>query len=203
MKKGSFLHICLLFLCLCLRFYLFFSLLLLLSRSLLLFTIVSSLSLSLLQYLFGQDAWFVKRTHSIQMLAIQFQMVSWQLIVSSNCIAMPYNSRSHFLTCVFFIPFFLSFDRMHNCTVTCFQNGTEVQKSTVTCEVKNGCRLIQKTGQCCPEYQCGTYVEMSKKCDDIPTFSTSPMSHSIIFTRTNCNILSLSFISSKTDLSCE
>lgn len=40
--------------------------------------------------------------------------------------------------------------------VTCLRDGIEVQKSTVECEVKSGCRLIQKTGQCCPEYQCGT-----------------------------------------------
>lgn len=68
------------------------------------------------QYLFGQDVWFVKRTHSIQMLAIQFQMVSWQLIVSSNCIAMLYNSRSHFFLNVFFIPsfFLLFFEHLHS-----------------------------------------------------------------------------------------
>lgn len=38
---------------------------------------------------------------------------------------------------------------------TCFRDGVEVQKSSVTCEIKTGCRLLQKTGQCCPDYQCG------------------------------------------------
>lgn len=40
-------------------------------------------------------------------------------------------------------------------SATCLRDGVEVQKSTVKCEVKSGCRLIQKTGECCPEYQCG------------------------------------------------
>lgn len=40
-------------------------------------------------------------------------------------------------------------------TVTCFQDGIEVQKSSVKCEIKTGCKLIQKTGECCPDYQCG------------------------------------------------
>lgn len=40
---------------------------------------------------------------------------------------------------------------------TCFQDGIEVQKSSVKCEIKTGCKLIQKTGECCPEYQCGKF----------------------------------------------
>lgn len=52
---------------------------------------------------------------------------------------------------------------MHMHTVTCIHDGIEVQKSTVKCEVKSGCKLIQKTGECCPEYQCGMF-EMN---DDI------------------------------------
>lgn len=38
---------------------------------------------------------------------------------------------------------------------TCLRDGIEVQKSSVNCEIKTGCRRIQKTGECCPEYQCG------------------------------------------------
>lgn len=45
------------------------------------------------------------------------------------------------------------------CAVTCLRGGIEVQKSTVTCEIKSGCKLIQKTGECCPEYQCGMCVK--------------------------------------------
>lgn len=44
--------------------------------------------------------------------------------------------------------------------VTCLKDGKEVLKSSVECEVKIGCKLIQKTGECCPEYQCG-------KCDSL------------------------------------
>lgn len=70
------------------------------------------------------------------------------------------NSRSQLISNVcFFASFFLPHsDRMHICTVTCFQNGIEVQKSKISCEIKSGCKLIQKTGQCCPEYQCGMYA---------------------------------------------
>lgn len=39
-------------------------------------------------------------------------------------------------------------------TATCLRDGVEVQKSAVKCEIKTGCKLIQKTGECCPEYQC-------------------------------------------------
>lgn len=41
--------------------------------------------------------------------------------------------------------------------VTCLKDGKEVLKSSVECEVKIGCKLIQKTGECCPEYQCGKF----------------------------------------------
>lgn len=41
--------------------------------------------------------------------------------------------------------------------VTCLKDGKEVLKSSVECEVKIGCKLIQRTGECCPEYQCGEF----------------------------------------------
>jgi hypothetical protein len=36
-------------------------------------------------------------------------------------------------------------------------DGNLVPKTTINCEKKAGCRAIQKTGECCPEYQCGKY----------------------------------------------
>lgn len=38
---------------------------------------------------------------------------------------------------------------------TCMKDGFEVPKADVHCEKRVGCRAIQKTGQCCPDYQCG------------------------------------------------
>lgn len=35
--------------------------------------------------------------------------------------------------------------------------GAHILKQTITCENKPGCRAIQKTGECCPDYQCGNY----------------------------------------------
>lgn len=59
-----------------------------------------------------------------------------------------------------FFPFVWIFSRTNReyllwIAVTCLRDGVEVQKSSVKCEIKTGCRLIQKTGECCPEYQCG------------------------------------------------
>ncbi len=37
---------------------------------------------------------------------------------------------------------------------TCLKDGYEVPKNSVHCIKKVGCRAIQKSGQCCPDYQC-------------------------------------------------
>ncbi|EAT47163.2 AAEL001722-PA [Aedes aegypti] len=37
---------------------------------------------------------------------------------------------------------------------TCLYDGTQVSRTSITCEKKHGCRAIQKTGECCPDYQC-------------------------------------------------
>lgn len=37
---------------------------------------------------------------------------------------------------------------------TCILNGLQVSETTANCEKKPGCRVIQKTGYCCPDYQC-------------------------------------------------
>ncbi|XP_058814356.1 uncharacterized protein LOC131678303 [Topomyia yanbarensis] len=37
---------------------------------------------------------------------------------------------------------------------TCLYDGTQVTRVSIVCEKKPGCRAIQKTGECCPEYQC-------------------------------------------------
>nr|XP_036233489.1 serine-rich adhesin for platelets isoform X2 [Bactrocera oleae]XP_036233559.1 serine-rich adhesin for platelets isoform X2 [Bactrocera oleae] len=36
----------------------------------------------------------------------------------------------------------------------CLLDGVLVMETTVTCEKQVGCRAIQKTGQCCPDYKC-------------------------------------------------
>lgn len=54
-----------------------------------------------------------------------------------------------FLLCCAFIFYIIEF---------CLKDGIEVDKSTVQCDIKTGCRLIQKTGECCPEYQCGNFI---------------------------------------------
>ncbi|XP_059613420.1 uncharacterized protein LOC132259706 [Phlebotomus argentipes] len=36
----------------------------------------------------------------------------------------------------------------------CLLDGVLVPKSQATCATKPGCRVIQKTGECCPEFQC-------------------------------------------------
>uniref|UniRef100_A0A1B0CLH7 Uncharacterized protein n=1 Tax=Lutzomyia longipalpis TaxID=7200 RepID=A0A1B0CLH7_LUTLO len=36
----------------------------------------------------------------------------------------------------------------------CLFDGALVPKSQATCESKPGCRVIQKTGECCPDFQC-------------------------------------------------
>lgn len=41
---------------------------------------------------------------------------------------------------------------------TCLKDGFEVPRTGVYCEKKAGCRAIQKTGQCCPDYQCGKCI---------------------------------------------
>lgn len=38
---------------------------------------------------------------------------------------------------------------------TCLYDGSPVSRTSITCEKKHGCRAIQKTGECCPDYQCG------------------------------------------------
>lgn len=42
-------------------------------------------------------------------------------------------------------------------SLICHNEGKDVPKSSVYCEVKSGCRAIQKTGECCPQYQCGKF----------------------------------------------
>lgn len=37
---------------------------------------------------------------------------------------------------------------------TCLYDGSQVSRTSITCEKKHGCRAIQKTGECCPDYQC-------------------------------------------------
>ncbi|XP_058453235.1 uncharacterized protein LOC131431496 isoform X2 [Malaya genurostris] len=37
---------------------------------------------------------------------------------------------------------------------TCLYDGTQVTRVSIVCEKKPGCRAIQKTGECCPEFQC-------------------------------------------------
>ncbi|XP_049534506.1 mucin-19-like [Anopheles darlingi] len=36
----------------------------------------------------------------------------------------------------------------------CLYDGSYVERSTISCEKKHGCRAIQKTGECCPDFQC-------------------------------------------------
>ncbi|XP_035775040.1 serine-rich adhesin for platelets-like [Anopheles albimanus] len=36
----------------------------------------------------------------------------------------------------------------------CLHDGSYVERSTISCEKKHGCRAIQKTGECCPDFQC-------------------------------------------------
>ncbi|KFB45228.1 hypothetical protein ZHAS_00013064 [Anopheles sinensis] len=36
----------------------------------------------------------------------------------------------------------------------CLYDGSYVERSAIACEKKHGCRAIQKTGECCPDYQC-------------------------------------------------
>ncbi|XP_031623752.1 flocculation protein FLO11 [Contarinia nasturtii] len=72
------------------------------------------------------------------------------VILSSTVIAVPVRSRR-------MVRETFSFDATNSNTIsneTCFHDGVEVQKSSVTCEIKTGCKLIQKTGECCPDYQC-------------------------------------------------
>uniref|UniRef100_A0A182Y3I1 Uncharacterized protein n=1 Tax=Anopheles stephensi TaxID=30069 RepID=A0A182Y3I1_ANOST len=47
----------------------------------------------------------------------------------------------------------------NNVTATdmCLYDGSYIERSAIACEKKHGCRAIQKTGECCPDYQCGTY----------------------------------------------
>ncbi|XP_055636322.1 uncharacterized protein LOC129775513 isoform X2 [Toxorhynchites rutilus septentrionalis] len=37
---------------------------------------------------------------------------------------------------------------------TCLYDGSQVSRTSIVCEKKHGCRAIQKTGECCPDYQC-------------------------------------------------
>ncbi|XP_055389454.1 uncharacterized protein DDB_G0283357 [Condylostylus longicornis] len=37
---------------------------------------------------------------------------------------------------------------------TCLLDGIITKRATIHCETKPGCKAIQKTGYCCPEYQC-------------------------------------------------
>lgn len=37
----------------------------------------------------------------------------------------------------------------------CLLDGEYVPETTVFCEKQVGCRAIQKTGHCCPDYRCG------------------------------------------------
>ena len=37
----------------------------------------------------------------------------------------------------------------------CLLDGEYVPETTVFCEKQVGCRAIQKTGHCCPDYKCG------------------------------------------------
>lgn len=37
---------------------------------------------------------------------------------------------------------------------TCQHDGSQVSRTSVVCEKKHGCRALQKTGECCPDYQC-------------------------------------------------
>ncbi|XP_055543920.1 uncharacterized protein LOC129729396 [Wyeomyia smithii] len=37
---------------------------------------------------------------------------------------------------------------------TCLYDGTQVSRVSIVCDKKPGCRAIQKTGECCPDYQC-------------------------------------------------
>lgn len=37
---------------------------------------------------------------------------------------------------------------------TCQHDGTQVSRASIVCQKKHGCRAIQKTGECCPDYQC-------------------------------------------------
>lgn len=36
----------------------------------------------------------------------------------------------------------------------CLHDGTQVSRTSIICQKKHGCRAIQKTGECCPDYQC-------------------------------------------------
>ncbi|XP_053665504.1 uncharacterized protein LOC128714654 [Anopheles marshallii] len=36
----------------------------------------------------------------------------------------------------------------------CLYDGSYIERSAIACEKKHGCRAIQKTGECCPDYQC-------------------------------------------------
>lgn len=91
---------------------------------------------------YDQDVWFVKRFRSMPLIVIQFQMVSWHyrgfdfLFVHSSLIQGQLFNLNLFLL------------------ATCLNDGVEVQKSSVKCEIKTGCKLIQRTGECCPDYQC-------------------------------------------------
>lgn len=40
----------------------------------------------------------------------------------------------------------------------CLLDGEYVPETTVFCEKQVGCRAIQKTGHCCPDYKCGKYL---------------------------------------------
>ncbi|XP_053692858.1 uncharacterized protein LOC128741235 isoform X2 [Sabethes cyaneus] len=37
---------------------------------------------------------------------------------------------------------------------TCLYDGTQISRVSIVCDKKPGCRAIQKTGECCPDYQC-------------------------------------------------
>lgn len=39
----------------------------------------------------------------------------------------------------------------------CLLDGEYVPETTVFCEKQVGCRAIQKTGHCCPDYKCGKF----------------------------------------------
>ncbi|XP_037052328.1 serine-rich adhesin for platelets-like [Bradysia coprophila] len=57
---------------------------------------------------------------------------------------------------------------------TCSYNGKEVERSSITCETKNGCREIETHGECCPKFVCecklnGTIYDNGDKIVDPET----------------------------------
>uniref|UniRef100_A0A182PCM8 VWFC domain-containing protein n=1 Tax=Anopheles epiroticus TaxID=199890 RepID=A0A182PCM8_9DIPT len=54
------------------------------------------------------------------------------------------------------MPLVVTTDRHNTATASdmCLYDGSYIERSAIACEKKHGCRAIQKTGECCPDYQC-------------------------------------------------